>query len=136
MTSVDTEAWQMRKFPGFSWTKMIEARRAPAPRKPWRWAGSRFTSLALICCGAGMLPWIATLMVWLSATTPGSHWSTAWAGLDALEVIGLVTTGCLLRRADQRCCLAAAGTAMLLTADTWFDLMTAAPGAGLAISIV
>jgi hypothetical protein len=27
MTSADTETWQMRKFPGFSWTKMIEARR-------------------------------------------------------------------------------------------------------------
>jgi hypothetical protein len=136
MTSADTEAWQMRKFPGPSWTEMIEARRTRAPRKPWRRAGTRFTSLALICCGVGMLPWIVTLMAWLPATTQVSHWSTAWAGLDALEAIGLVTTGCLLRRADQRSCLAAAGTAMLLTADTWFDLMTAAPGAGPAISIV
>jgi hypothetical protein len=51
MTSVDTEAWKMRKFPGSSWTEMIEAHRTHVPRKPWRRAGSRFTSLALICCG-------------------------------------------------------------------------------------
>jgi hypothetical protein len=95
----------------------------------------RWLPAALIGCGAAMLPWLAVLAVWLPSTTQVGHWSTAWVGLDAAEGAGLFLTGWLLRRGDQRACLAAAATAMALTIDAWFDVTTAAPGAGLALAV-
>jgi hypothetical protein len=95
----------------------------PAARS--RWAGRAF-----IAVGLGMIPWIAVLAITLPASTRAAHWPLAWAGLDAMEGAGLLGTGVLLTRRDARCCLAAAVTATLIAADAWFDVTTAAPGAG------
>ncbi len=83
---------------------------------------------ALIAVGLGMIPWLAVLATQLPASTRAVHWSTAWVGLDAMEGIGLFSTGLLLVRRDDRCCLTAAVTATLILVDAWFDVTTAAPG--------
>jgi hypothetical protein len=98
-----------------------------------RWP--RRLGLALAGCGIAMLPWLVILAVTLPATTVAPHWPVAWVGLDALEALGLVATGGLLRRRDPRCCLAATATAMLLVTDAWLDVTTAAPGSGLVTAI-
>jgi hypothetical protein len=75
----------------------------------------------------------AVLVPWLGLLAASGQWS--WVGLDSLEAAGLITTGLLLRRADPRHSLAAAGTAMLLLTDAWFDTTTAAPGTALAVAL-
>ncbi|MEV0405448.1 hypothetical protein [Actinoallomurus sp. NPDC050550] len=64
----------------------------------------------------------------LPATAVAAHWSTAWAGFDGLEALGLITTGVFLQRRDPRGCLVAAATAPLPVVDAWFDVVTATPG--------
>jgi hypothetical protein len=64
------------------------------------------------------------------------HWPAAWVGLDAMEALGLVATGVLVRRRDARRCLAAAATATLLLADAWFDVTTAASGADHLVALL
>jgi hypothetical protein len=59
----------------------------------------------------------------------------AWAGLDALECLGLLSTAVLRTRGDDRHRLTAAATGTLLLVDAWFDVVTAAPGGELAGAI-
>jgi len=75
-----------------------------------------------------MIPWLVLLAIQLPASTVAMHWSTAWAGLDAMEAASLLATGTLLLRRDDRCCLAATVTGTLIFADAWFDVTTSAPG--------
>lgn len=98
-----------------------------------RWP--RRLGLALTGCGIAMLPWLVILAVTLPAAAVAPHWLIAWVGLDALEALGLIATGGLLRRGDPRCCLAATATAMLLVTDAWLDITTAAPGSSLVTAI-
>ncbi|WP_201776421.1 hypothetical protein [Streptacidiphilus carbonis] len=80
------------------------------------------------------LVWLGLVLVpWLGVLAASGAWN--WVGLDSLEAAGLVVTGLLLRRADPRHCLTAAGTAMLLLTDAWFDVTTAAPGQALALAV-
>lgn len=75
-----------------------------------------------------MIPWILLLPRHLPQTKVVAGWSMAWAGLDAMEAAGLLTTGALLIRGNDRYRLGAVATAMLLVVDAWFDLTTSAPG--------
>jgi hypothetical protein len=109
----------------------VTSRPDPRPAARSRWAGRAF-----IAVGLGMIPWIAVLASTLPASTRAVHWPLAWAGLDAMEGAGLLGTGVLLIRRDARCCLAAAVTATLIAADAWFDVTTAAPGAGELTAVV
>jgi hypothetical protein len=52
-----------------------------------------------------------------------------------MEALGLLGTGMLLARRDDRYRLTAAVTATLLLADAWFDVTTAAPGRDQLIAI-
>ena len=81
---------------------------------------------ALVGLGLVLVPWLGVLAA-------SGAWN--WVGLDSLEAAGLVVTGLLLRRADPRHCLTAAGTAVLLLTDAWFDVTTAAPGQALAVAL-
>ncbi|MET7685435.1 hypothetical protein [Streptomyces sp. NPDC005423] len=90
--------------------------------------GSRRLGTLLVCCGLAVLPWILALAAFLPSTVRVSNWSTAWVGLDALEALGLVTSGCLLLRRDARGSLTAAATAALLLVDVWVDVTTSAGG--------
>ena len=84
------------------------------------------------------LPWLlvglgGVLLPWLGVLAASGEWN--WVGLDALEAVGLIATGLLLRRADPRHCLTAAATAVLLLTDAWFDTATAAPGTALGTAL-
>lgn len=106
------------------------ARTAPALPRPAlpQSALPRPDLIALALVGLGLV-----LVPWLGVLAASGAWN--WVGLDSLEAAGLVVTGLLLRRADPRHCLTAAGTAMLLLTDAWFDVSTAAPGQALATAL-
>lgn len=89
----------------------------------------------LVGCGIAVLPWILVLAACLPTTVRVSNWSMAWIGLDALEALGLVTTGWLLLRRDPRRCLTAAATAVLLLVDVWVDVTTSAWGTELLTAV-
>ncbi|MFJ9771705.1 hypothetical protein ACIRVF_10695 [Kitasatospora sp. NPDC101157] len=85
---------------------------------------------------ARALPAVAALLfAWilvLGSTTRGQaevrNWSTAWVGMDVLQVAGLLATGRLLVRRSRLTAPAAAASATLLLVDAWFDVMTAEGG--------
>ena len=96
----------------------------------------RRAAYGLIGCGSVVFGWAFVLCVTLPARTTAQHWSAVWAGLDAMEALGFVATGVLLLRRGRHRCTAAAATSALLVVDVWFDTMTAAPGAGLALALL
>lgn len=91
-----------------------------------RAATGRWLGRGLIAAGLGMFPWLVVLAVSLPGSARAAHWAVAWVGLDAMEGAGLLATGWLLTRQDERCSLTAAITATLVLADAWFDVTTAA----------
>jgi len=91
---------------------------------------------AFVLAGLAMIPWVFYLSVTLPASALDAHWSLAWVGLDSGEALALFATGQFLLRRDNRCVLTAAGSAVLLLVDAWFDVTSAAPGPGLATAIV
>ncbi|MEU1669455.1 hypothetical protein ABZ547_38950 [Streptomyces sparsogenes] len=104
-------------------------------RRPGR-LGRRFrVEWVLLGSGAALLPWLVVLATTLPPTARVGHWNAAWAGLDALEALGLLATGLLRRRGDGRHRLTAAATCALLVVDAWFDTVTAAPGAELYAAV-
>ena len=104
------------------------AERNAAPAMSWLGRG-------VLMAGLAMIPWAFVLAYTLPSTTRAAHWSTAWAGLDSLEVIGLVTSGVALIRRYSWLCLPAAVTATLLITDAWFDVTTSAPGSAATVAI-
>lgn len=116
-------------------TPLPEPASGPGPRRD----RSRWLAGAIAAAGAGLIPWMVILARTLPSSARAAHWGAAWVGLDALEALGLITTGLLLIRRDSRYCLTAAATAVLLLADAWLDTATAPPGreqllaAGLAL---
>ncbi|KUJ70725.1 hypothetical protein ACZ90_01770 [Streptomyces albus subsp. albus] len=90
----------------------------------------------LLASGVVLVPWIAVLAKTLPSTAEAAHWNVAWAGLDCLLSVGLLTTGVLRRRGDDRHRLTAAATAAVLVVDAWFDTCTAASGGELALALV
>ncbi|WP_157430189.1 hypothetical protein [Actinomadura oligospora] len=106
------------------------------PVRPHRWRdGPRWPAFVLIGAGLALVPWLFVLAFDLPATAVATHWSTAWAGFDGLEALGLITTGVLLARRGPRGCLAAAATAPLPVVDAWFDVVTATPGGDRATAV-
>jgi hypothetical protein len=82
-----------------------------------------------------MLPWMWLLGCFLPGTTTVAHWNVAWLGLDALEAIGLVTTGQLIARGDRRYGITATLTGTALLVDAWFDMLTATSQSGLLTAV-
>jgi hypothetical protein len=104
-------------------------KRTPRPAKSWLGRG-------VLIAGLAMIPWVLILACSLPSTIRAAHWSTAWAGLDALEAAGLMTTGAALIGRCSWLCLPAAITSTLLVVDAWSDITTAAPGhAAVAIAM-
>jgi DNA-binding PadR family transcriptional regulator len=95
--------------------------RTPRPAKSWLGRG-------VLIAGLAMIPWVFILACSLPSAIRAAHWSTAWAGLDALEAAGLMTTGAALIGRCSWLCLPAAITSTLLVVDAWFDITTSAPG--------
>lgn len=98
-------------------------------------ADLRWLARGLIAAGVVMVPWLFVLATQLPAATTAWHWPLAWTGLDGLEAFGLLTTGLLLARRDDRYRLAAVASATLLAMDAWFDVTTAAPGSQRLIAV-
>lgn len=113
--------------------RAVPGARRPVPPKARRWSEAKRTSVlrrlgsGFIVAGFLTVVWIGVLAAQLPLLAEPTNWNAAWIGLDTLESAGLLCTGLLLRRQDPRMCVAAAGTAMLLYTDAWFDVMTAAP---------
>jgi hypothetical protein len=125
--SADTRpGWHRAKRPG-----LATLARGRGRRHNLLW----WLAAALTAGGAGLIPWLVVLASYLPASTLAWNWSTAWAGLDSLEALGLFSTGVLLIRRDARYCLTAAATAALLLVDAWFDVTTSAPGLGRLLAI-
>jgi PadR family transcriptional regulator len=103
-------------------------KRTPRPAKSWLGRG-------VLIAGLAMIPWVFILACSLPSTTRAAHWSTAWAGLDALEAAGLMTTGVALIGRHGWLCLPAAVTSTLLVVDAWFDITTSAPGPAATVAI-
>jgi hypothetical protein len=101
--------------------------------------GSRGTRIRLgrayVAAGVFMIPWVLFLSRTLPAGATDRHWALAWVGVDSGEALALLATGWLLLRADNRYVLAATATAVLLLADAWLDLTSAAPGGELLTAI-
>src|SRR4051794_37423615 len=104
----------------------------PGPR-PGR--GPSALGAAFVLAGLAMIPWVFYLSATLPASARDAHWSLAWVGLDSCEALALSATGWFLLRRDNRCVLSAAGSAVLLLVDAWFDVPAAA-GPDLATAIV
>jgi hypothetical protein len=99
------------------------AARKPTPRPEHNWLGR-----GVLIAGLAMIPWVFILACSLPPTMRAAHWPAAWAGLDAAEAIGLMTTGVAMIGRDSWLCLPAAVTSTLLVIDAWFDITTSAPG--------
>lgn len=111
-------------------------RHRPPYRLPTLAALSRRRILALgfTGCALAMLPWLVVLGFELPQTAEAPHWNIAWVGLDALEAVGLLATGLLLGRGDQRYAVTAALTGTALLTDAWFDVLTSASRADLLVA--
>jgi len=100
----------------------------PRPAKSWLGRG-------VLIAGLATIPWVLILACSLPPTIRAAHWSTAWAGLDALEAAGLMTTGAALIGRCSWPGLPAAITSRLLVVDAWFDITTSAPGHAATVAI-
>lgn len=111
------------------------ARPQRSPRS-LRHPSRRAVGWMLTAAGLAMLPWLFVLAVSLPGSVTAQHWGVAWVGLDSLEALGLTCTGLLLRRRDPRASLTAAGTAVLLLVDAWFDVLTSGAGTERAVAVL
>lgn len=129
MTSIGIAA---RPLPDLRW------QRSPLSSKA-RWApwvggtkrsskATRWLARGLAGAGLALIPWMLVLARSLPSSAHAWNWSTAWIGLDTLEMFGLLGTGLLMLRRDIRYRLTAAATSALLLVDAWFDIVTSAPG--------
>jgi hypothetical protein len=91
---------------------------------------------ALLLIAAGLTAWVIELGAVLQGQAQVRNWSSAWVGLDMMEITGLVLTSILLRRRSVYLSPVAAVTATLFGLDAWFDVLTAAAGSAWYESLV
>lgn len=89
-----------------------------------RWAGPLFAACALI-----LLPWIVVIAVTLPSRQLSPNYDVAWAGYDVLLLAALKATAVTALRRSPYLGMASSWCAGLLTADAWFDVVTAPGGA-------
>lgn len=118
------QRYALRASAGVGWSRSVDL--------PVR---SRWLSCGLCVVGVAMIPWLFVLVSQLPNRTVVTGWSTAWVGLDCLEAVGLISTGVLLARGDDRAGLVAMATATVLLIDAWFDVITAANDSDRAVAI-
>ncbi|MFD5538477.1 hypothetical protein ACFWIJ_11690, partial [Streptomyces sp. NPDC127079] len=118
---------------GFGRAEVIPLHGQAQEPRPAR--GVRRAGWLLVACGFALLPWLYVLATGLPATATAAHWPVAWAGLDALEALGLIATGLLAARGDRRHALAAAATAPLRVVDAGVAPTPAAPGGACATAV-
>ena len=84
--------------------------------------------LLMVGATVGLIPWIVYLGVTLPAKYTAHNWTVTWVGFDLLLLIFMAATAVLGFFRRQLLILAAFTTGVLLACDSWFDVMTAAPG--------
>ncbi|GGU64929.1 hypothetical protein GCM10010211_32540 [Streptomyces albospinus] len=82
----------------------------------------------LVGVAVALAVWMVFLGLTLKSHARVRHWDTAWIGLDAMEVVGLLLTGLLIWHRRAAAGPIAAVTATLFAVDAWFDVTTAAKG--------
>lgn len=75
-----------------------------------------------------MVAWTTALTRIVPRSAHIAHWRATWVGFDVGLAVGLGATAAFVARNDPRADHAFAALAALLTADAWFDTMTAQPG--------
>lgn len=85
--------------------------------------GVRRLAVLLLVFAALEVPWLITLGLTLRSRVHVRMWSTAWVGLDCIQVVGLVVTAILLLRRNAAVIPVAAATGAVFLVDAWFDLM-------------
>ena len=80
-----------------------------------------FTGLALV-----MVPWTVYLFLSLPDSARAAHYDLAWGGFDLALVVMLALTGLAAVRRSSWLVAVSGGTAALLVADAWFDVVMAA----------
>lgn len=83
----------------------------------------------------GLVVWVVYLAIKLPGRQLAVHYDIAWVGFDSGLAVALLLTGALVIKRSPHVVLPAAGTAALLLADAWFDVVTARGGA-LVVAIV
>ncbi len=83
----------------------------------------------------GLVVWVVYLALKLPGRRLAVHYDIAWVGFDSGLAVALLLTGALVINRSPHVVLPAAGTAALLLADAWFDVVTARGGA-LVVAIV
>jgi len=86
--------------------------------------GRFFLLLAL-----GLVGWVVCLSIKLPARQLAVYYDIAWVGFDSGLAFSLLLTGALMIKRSPHVVLPAAGTAALLLADAWFDVVTGRGGA-------
>jgi hypothetical protein len=112
---------ETRHEPALWWEHISRSLAPVKTRQPLR---RRLIAFAFTGCGLAMVPWLAVLFFYLPSTSIVPHWNVAWVGLDAIEAVGLFTTGRLLARGDRRYAITATLTGTALLVDAWFDILT------------
>jgi hypothetical protein len=137
MTSMGIAA---RPLPDLRWQwspRSSRARTAPSADATKRSANAtQWLARGLAGAGLALIPWLVVLARNLPSSAHAWNWSTAWVGLDMLEMFGLLATGLLMLRRDVRYRLTAAATSALLLVDAWFDIVTSGPGAHQLAAVV
>ncbi len=100
------------------------------PHRPARAATRRvvtvgwlFTALAVL-----LVPWTAYLFLTLPTTARAENYDLAWGGFDVGLVVLLALTGVAAVRRSPWLAAVAGGTATVLVADAWFDVVMAEGG--------
>ena len=85
--------------------------------------GWLFTALAVL-----LVPWTAYLFLTLPTTARAENYDLAWGGFDVGLVVLLALTGGAAVRRSPWLAAVAGGTATVLVADAWFDVVMAQGG--------
>ena len=81
----------------------------------------------LTACSLILVPWIGVLIAQLHGAAGKRSFASSWIGLDVIEFCGMLLSAMLVRRRHRATSPVTAATATVLTADAWFDFMSAAP---------
>jgi hypothetical protein len=84
-----------------------------------RWAGPMFALFAVV-----LLPWIVYVGITLPTRQLSPNYDIAWTGFDIMLFSALGGTAYFALRRSRYLSTAAVASAVLLTADAWFDVMT------------
>jgi hypothetical protein len=84
-----------------------------------RWAGPMFALFAV-----ALLPWIVYIGITLPTRQLSPNYDIAWTGFDIMLFSALASTGYFALRRSRYLSTAAVGSAVLLVADAWFDVVT------------